>query len=135
MKIYVNKIRRSNVFASTAGTSAKDFDFQKVLDLLSASQYLCLGKGNGHGGASALYDDLFVHNRALTSDDVGALYAAVTRVTDFEAELSTGIHDVFDDQVERAEDGAWYTIQGQRLTNKPQSKGIYIHHGKKVLVK
>lgn len=135
VKIYVNKIRRSNVFASTAGTSAKDFDFQKVLDLLSASQYLCLGKGNGHGGASALYDDLFVHNRALTSDDVGALYAAVTRVTDFEAELSTGIHDVFDDQVERAEDGAWYTIQGQRLTNKPQSKGIYIHHGKKVLVK
>ena len=56
-------------------------------------------------------------------------------MTDFEAELSTGIHDVFDDQVERAEDGAWYTIQGQRLTSKPQSKGIYIHCGKKVLVK
>ena len=135
VKIYVSKIRRSNVFASTAGTSAKNFDYQKVLDFLSTSQYMCLGKGNGHGGASALYDDLFVHNRALSSDDVGALYAAVNRVTDFEAELSTDIYSVFDNQVERTTDEAWYSIQGQRLTTKPQSKGVYIHNGKKVLMK
>jgi len=135
VKIYVSKIRRSNVFASTAGTSAKNFDYQKVLDLLASSQYLCLGKGNGHGGASAMYDDLFIHNRTLSSDDVSALYAAVCRVTDFESELSTDIYSIFEEQGKRAEDDAWYTIQGQRLTTKPQVKGIYIHGGKKVLMK
>ena len=35
--------------------------------------------------------------------------------------------------VERAADGAWYTIQGVRV-DKP-SKGIFIHNGKKVVVK
>ena len=135
VKIYVSKIRRSNVFASTMGNSAKEFDYQKVLDLLSSSKFLCLGKGNGHGGASAMYDDLFVHNRALSSDDVGALFAAVSRVTDFESELSTDIYSVTDEQGERVSDKVWYTIQGQRLTSRPLVKGIYIHDGKKVLVK
>ena len=135
VKIYVSKIRRSSVFASTEGTLAKNFDFQKVLDLLASCQYLCLGKGNGHGGASAMFDDLFVHNRALTSDDVGALYAAVSRVTDFETELSTDIYSVLDDTDQRVGDDAWYTIQGQRFTTPPATKGIYIHGGKKVLVK
>ena len=135
VRIYVSKVRRSYVFASTAGTSSKDFDYQKVLDFLSSTQYMCLGKGNGHGGASARYDDLFVHNRALTADDVGALYAAVTKVTDFEAELSTDIRSVFAGEGVRDTDDAWYTIQGQRLTSKPQAKGVYIHGGKKMLVK
>ena len=135
VRIYVSKVRRSNVFVSTAGSSAKDFDYQKVIDYLASTQFLCLGKGNGHGGAEAKYDDLFIHNRALTSDDVSALYAAVTRVTDFEAELSTDIHGVFAEEMKSGSDDAWYTLQGQRLYSKPQAKGIYIHGAKKVWVK
>lgn len=33
------------------------------------------------------------------------------------------------------DDDAWYTIQGQRLTGKPTRAGIYIHQGKKYMIK
>ena len=42
----------------------------------------------------------------------------------------TGIEGV---EAEKAEDGAWYTIQGVRV-DKP-AKGLYIHNGRKVVVK
>lgn len=31
--------------------------------------------------------------------------------------------------------GLWYTLQGIRLSRKPTQSGMYIHHGKKVMVK
>jgi hypothetical protein len=31
--------------------------------------------------------------------------------------------------------GAWYDMQGRRLSGNPSQKGIYIHHGKKVIMK
>ena len=34
-----------------------------------------------------------------------------------------------------ANDNVWYTISGIRLTEKPTAAGIYIHNGKKMLVK
>lgn len=32
-------------------------------------------------------------------------------------------------------DGKWYTLDGRRLTSKPQQKGVYIVNGKKVVIK
>ncbi len=32
-------------------------------------------------------------------------------------------------------DNAWYNLQGMQLKNAPVSQGIYIHNGKKVVVK
>ena len=32
-------------------------------------------------------------------------------------------------------DESWYTIGGTRLSGKPTQKGVYIHQGKKVVVK
>ena len=43
---------------------------------------------------------------------------------------NTGIESI---SAEKFEDGAWYTIQGVRV-DKP-SKGVFIHNGKKVVVK
>ena len=37
-------------------------------------------------------------------------------------------------QVECAENGVWYTLDGRRLTGKPTMKGIYIHNGKAVVI-
>ncbi len=34
-----------------------------------------------------------------------------------------------------SEAGAWYTIDGRKLSGKPARKGIYIVDGKKVAVK
>ncbi len=42
----------------------------------------------------------------------------------------TGIEGV---EAEKADDGAWYTLQGTRVS-KP-AKGLYIHNGKKVVIK
>ena len=36
---------------------------------------------------------------------------------------------------EQTEDGAWYTLQGVRLSDKPTLRGIYLHNGKKIMVK
>ncbi|MBQ9560205.1 MAG: S8 family serine peptidase [Bacteroidaceae bacterium] len=38
-------------------------------------------------------------------------------------------------RVEEEGDGAWYTVQGARLGGSPKTRGVYIHNGKKVLVK
>ena len=43
---------------------------------------------------------------------------------------NTGIENV---EAQKVDDGAWYTIQGVRV-NKP-AKGVFIHNGKKVVVK
>ena len=32
-------------------------------------------------------------------------------------------------------DGAWYSIDGARLTGKPTAKGVYVNNGKKVIIK
>ena len=37
--------------------------------------------------------------------------------------------------VEEEADGTWYTVQGVRLMGTPKTHGVYIHNGKKVLVK
>lgn len=44
---------------------------------------------------------------------------------------TTGIDNV---TVSGMEDGAWYTISGIRV-NRPAAKGVYIHNGRKVIVK
>lgn len=39
------------------------------------------------------------------------------------------------DHEQLTNDNAWYTISGRRLTGKPSTKGVYIHNGKKMVVK
>ena len=65
----------------------------------------------------------------LTSD--GAVPAAIdiTAVVD----PVTGIVDIIAEPAD--ENGTWYTLQGLRLNAKPVQKGVYIHNGRKVLVK
>ena len=45
---------------------------------------------------------------------------------------STGVNNV---KAEAADSAPWYTINGTLLSGKPTEKGIYIHNGKKVIVK
>jgi hypothetical protein len=46
---------------------------------------------------------------------------------------STGVNNV---EASDADDSApWYTINGVKLAEKPTAPGIYIHGGKKVIVK
>ncbi len=38
-------------------------------------------------------------------------------------------------EVSAEENGLWYSLDGKRLSGKPAQKGIYIHNGKKVVIK
>ena len=62
-------------------------------------------------------------------------YSAGARLTFiFEDGETTGIGSIKDGKLV-IEDGAWYTLGGQKLNTKPTKKGIYVINGKKVVVK
>ena len=46
---------------------------------------------------------------------------------------TSGIRSVYDDS--RVGEGQWYSLDGRRLNGKPTAKGLYIHNGKKVIIK
>jgi hypothetical protein len=49
-------------------------------------------------------------------------------------EMTTGISQLtIDNSQLTIKAGAWYTLDGRRLSGKPTQKGIYIHNGKKVV--
>jgi len=55
------------------------------------------------------------------------------RLPDFEEEVPTAIdHSPF--TIDHYDD-AWYTMDGRKLNSAPTQRGIYIHNGKKVMIK
>ena len=74
-------------------------------------------------------EEYTVASQAFISD---AFYGTLDEpyVLDVDA---TSIRTVNIDDV--ADDEDWYTIQGQKLSRRPQQQGVYIHHGQKVMVK
>ncbi len=131
-KLYVNGVRRANKsFASSAGTSAGDFDYKAVLDFVVGAPYLFLGYGSFWGSADASFDDLIVYRRELSATDVRALNTMCNRVTDFTTgEGGTGI-EVIERDKNRSPSPTLYDLTGRKVT-KP-ARGIYIRDGRKVL--
>ena len=123
---YVNNVKRTRIFESTAGTVLADFDYTKVLETLSNATYFSLGIGNGIAGAQAYFDDLIIYNRALTQQDVALLYAKENRDTDFAA-IATGINEI--PVANRLVNDGIYDMSGRRVNvTSPSelSRGIYI---------
>ena len=52
----------------------------------------------------------------------------------FDDGTSTAIN-LINSGAQNNENGMWYTLQGLRLDKQPTTKGIYIHNGKKVVIK
>jgi len=52
----------------------------------------------------------------------------------FDDGTSTAIN-LISNGAQNNENGMWYTLQGLRLDKKPTTKGVYIHNGKKVVIK
>ncbi len=48
---------------------------------------------------------------------------------------TTGIKNIGNNNGENTESDQWYTISGQRLYGTPTEKGIYIHNGKKEIIR
>lgn len=56
------------------GTSAKDFNYLSVINLLKSSDNFYLGYGSWWGSAPLLIDDLLIYNGVLTASEIKALY-------------------------------------------------------------
>ena len=154
---YVNGVKKSlKSFTSSAGqesTAAKSaalFDYQKVLDMVTAAEYMQLGLGIPNAGSpEAWIDNLMVHARALNATEVRTLNILANRVTDYTKGVGTGIREMDNGQWTMDNGGAVYDLSGRRLGNAPSSifnfqssifnlqskKGIYIVNGRKVVVR
>ena len=71
------------------------------------------------------------YNAGLFSNETGRATQALYELKNY-ASSSAGINSI---NVQKQPDGAWYTLDGRRLTSEPATKGLYIHQGKKVIVK
>lgn len=74
------------------------------------------------------YDDTFFYN-----PEYDAVESAWNEVGVIDEEESTGINAVTR-MVNNNETDNWYNLQGQRI-DKPSKTGVYIHNGKKVVIK
>ncbi len=70
-------------------------------------------------------------NAALYDHNTGKPYAAFYELSAFNTG-SSGINSIHADG---NDDEAWYTLDGRQLSTQPSSKGLYIHQGKKAVVK
>ena len=54
-----------------------------------------------------------------------------------EGDGTTALREVKSEGVkgEKWGDGEWFTLQGRRLSAKPTNPGLYLHNGKKVVIK
>ena len=71
-------------------------------------------------------------NAALYDHSTGKPYAALYELKNF-MDGNSGISSLTP-SLSKGE-GAWYTLDGRRLTDKPSAKGYYINNGKTVVVK
>ena len=56
-------------------------------------------------------------------------------VTNVTKEVNTGIDQPIIEHTGKNVNNAWYTLSGMKMNQKPNQAGIYIHHGKKVVIK
>ena len=61
-----------------------------------------------------------------TTDDMG--YYLVSDVTETNS-IENAVNET------STKDNAWYTVSGMRLKKAPTQKGIYIHQGKKIVIR
>lgn len=121
--------RRSAWNTSSSKTTTFDLGF-----------WLSTGKQNTYANSAYLElpAELIAKQCLGTSYDMTAVQAkkvpALFLVWDDGESQTTGITDVTDKTVSKTATDAWYTLQGVRVS-RPSAHGVYIHNGKKVIVK
>jgi hypothetical protein len=92
---------------------------------------------------SGIYNNVNINNATLhvpatslsayQETEPWSQFARIVPLTD---EEMTDIKSIRNSQLTiENEAGAWYTLDGRKLSGKPAQKGIYIHNGKKVAIK
>ena len=90
-------------------------------------------------GNSVLYypNDAMTINAFRAYFDLGGAHARQFVLNFGEDGEAQGIKEIDDLPIYdlRFEAGAWYTLDGVKLDGKPTKKGLYIHGGRKVVIK
>lgn len=108
-------------------------------------QYLTLGResrqGTGEIGFWPYFGTIIPAHRvyidaSLMTDNSSEESTAGAKgfVFHFDGE-ATGINQIENTSVENSSDDIWYNLQGMKILEKPSAKGVYIHKGKKIVVK
>lgn len=103
-----------------------------------ATHYYVLGLGNAGGNYAGQLG--FFHS---TQNKIGS-WRAYLDLSNTGTTSAKGFRFVIDNNVTNGittigqsgvEDGAWYTLSGIKLNGEPTEKGIYVHNGKKVILR
>ena len=105
------------------------------LDLSSESHYYTLGQSSGNVG---FYKYLSGNSTTLNlaANKAYLEYSSVAGAKGFSIiwDEATGINPIGQSDYLQLDDDNWYTLSGLRIS-KPVKRGIYIHNGKKVVIK
>ena len=106
---------------------------KKAAELLDAAQPDWQSADAANASIAALAEVYNENTPYLASDSQEEIDEATARVEAAIAAFSNGTTGIAGVNAD-ADNDVWYTTNGQRI-NKPTTKGIYIHNGKKVVVK
>ena len=137
IRMYIDGVRKyftkcNGMMNDKSFSSQSAFDYDIIVDHLSQATAFWLGNGSFWGSADACFDDVIFYNRPLETEQVKDLWRMENRVFDFST-IDMGIEDL-PYLYEQHDEQRCYDLQGRLLKGQP-AKGLYIRHGKKMVVK
>ena len=106
-------------------------DIRTATSELGTGTFYVMGKQSGNFGFFPYTAQYMPARKAYLLVDGGAAQARGLTMTFDE---TTGISSTTNDTND-TNDKAWYTLDGRKLDGKPTTKGLYIHNGKKTVIK
>ena len=109
--------------------------FYKTFTISSADDFVSFvfSTANGSPQSVDMGSDAYGYNKDCFFEVTSQKEGTKNKVNDVTSEYSTGIDGIHADPVKPA-DNSFYTLSGQRVS-KPTQRGIYIHQGKKIIIK
>ena len=106
------------------------FDYNLIIEHIVECSKLTLGYGSFWGSPDVCFDDLIIHDRILSRQEMSALRQMMSRVYDIGEAVN--IEEIHRDVTRQSSAGV-YDLSGRQVTNPAQ--GIYIHNGKKYIIR
>jgi hypothetical protein len=122
----------------SAKTSAEASRATNLLNVVKEDKGLSVGLGEVY----LMYNDVFYYSQACTIPK-GGVYLSIpedTPVVKARASYALGSRNDTTGIINLTEllsegEGAWYGLDGRKYDSMPTTKGIYIHNGKKIVIK
>lgn len=109
---------------------ASAFDYNLIMEHIVDCSKLTLGYGSFWGSPDVCFDDLIIHNRILSRQEMSALRQMMNRVYDIGEAVD--IEEILQDAIMHL-DNRIYDLNGRCVVTPAQ--GIYISNGKKFVVR